>query len=349
MEIQQSTSAIPHPTSPATSLGNSVPPLNSAQPSTSRSSPAINDLTDVDNVVSMKLWLPSDFPAELRARAMSPTLIYAEHELLQAELHDCLVTVRKYRRALVIIRKSDRGDATSGSAQAMRTRQREKISGIGEKIEKAKLRYQQAWKAAHLLDPSGTWLQTYRWLDTKDIRGPSPADDLTDLAAAKLFKKLKNPSAEIGQGVYEQSWIWRVALSDSTEPEDALRVQWAKLSANASRWNEELALVPVEMGRTLTSLEWSAAQWEAQVGRRPTASPWLQAALDAYALRQAATYRDRMALFATAWIPRLARHGTQMAWMKKFSPLVPTWAWTPRKRGDPVGCECPFVIFLLCD
>jgi hypothetical protein len=298
-----------------------------------------NDLSNVENVANTRLWLPSDIPPSVRDVVAGPALVRAELELLVAELHDCLVGIRKYRRALMITRRAYRGDEHASSASAISTRQREKISGIGEKIELAKARYQAAWIAADGLNSRGTWSTTYRWLETKDIRGPTAGDDLSDLAATRLFKKLKGNISDLGQGTYEKSWIWCVALSDSTDPDDTLRVEWAKASANAARWQEELKLVPEEMGRTLAYFVWHADWWESQVGRRSEASDELQHALDAYARRQTLLIRERLVIFASAWLPALSRAGIETSWSSSFKHLVSAWAWLAPKRGDVLGCE----------
>jgi hypothetical protein len=120
-------------------------------------------------------------------------------------------------------------------------------------------------------------METYRWLDAKDIRGPSAIDDLSDLASSKLAKKLHHKDAgDLGQGTYVKSWIWCVAVTDNTDPEDTLRGEWARCAANSARWEEERELVPIEMGRTLAAFKWEAQRWKACIGTRPSASPALQ-------------------------------------------------------------------------
>jgi hypothetical protein len=308
-----------------------------------------NDLSNVENVANTRLWLPSDIPPAVRSFVAGPAIVKAELELLIAELHDCLVGIRKYRRALMITRRAYRGDEHASSAAAISARQREKISGIGEKIEAAKARYQAAWIAADGLDSRGSWSTTYRWLETKDIRGPTAGDDLSDLAATRLFKKLKGNISDLGQGTYEKSWIWCVALSNNTDPDDTLRVEWAKSSANAARWCEELKLVPEEMGRVLAYFVWHSGWWVSQVGRRSEASHELQCALDAYARRQASLIRQRLVLFVSSWLPALRRAGIKTSWDARYEDLVPTWAWLTPKRGDAVGCRVFFPIkFIDC-
>jgi hypothetical protein len=228
----------------------------------------------------------------------------------------------------------------AGSEGVARARQRERISGIGEKIETAKLRYQQAWRSADRLDPAGPWSLNFRWLNTKDIRGPSAADDLSDLAAMKISKKIRRDAADLGQGTYERSWIWNVALDGNTDPDGALRVEWAKSQANAERWEEELQLVPEEMRRTLAYFEWSASWWSQRIGARPTASIELQSALDAEARRQEALLRQRIVVFASAWLPYLKRLGLGTSWMSTYKDHIPASAWEAPRRGAALGCEC---------
>jgi hypothetical protein len=333
-----STLGTPSPFVPSTLSYTGSSPVAPTNSDTLREVDIDNDLSNVENVTNTRLWLPSDIPASVQGVVASPAIVKAELDLLIAELHDCLVGIRKYRRALMITRRAYRGDEHASSAAAISARQREKISGIGEKLEVAKLRYQAAWIAADGLDSRGPWSMTYRWLEKKDIRGPTAGDDLSDLAATRLFKKLKGNISDLGQGTYEKSWIWCVALSDNTDPDDTLRVEWAKSSANAARWREELQLIPEEMGRTLAYFVWHAGWWDSQVGRRSGASHELQGALDAYARRQASLIRQRMSLFASSWLPALARAGIETSWSARYKDLVPGWAWHTRKRGDAVGC-----------
>jgi hypothetical protein len=290
-------------------------------------------------VTTITLWLPSDLPDRVRPGVATEALIKTELALLLAELHDCLVTIRKYRRALAVTRKSSRGYKQAGSVGANRTRQRVRISGIGEKIENAKLRYQHAWRSAHSLDPAGEWALNFRWLDTKDIRGPSAADDLSDLAATKIFKKLRQDAPDLGQGIYERSWIWSATLNGNTDPDGALCVEWAKSRANALRWEEELVLVPEEMRRSLAYFEWQAASWRQRLHARPTASLDLRSALDVHARRQEDLLRQRIAVFASAWVPYLTRLGLGGSWTAQYTDLVPSSAWDAPRRGAVLGCE----------
>jgi hypothetical protein len=245
----------------------------------------------------------------------SQELIRIEWSFHLAELHDHLVGVRKYRRTYCILAASYRGAFKPGNGPA--TRPRKDMTQAGQRIDDHRIRYQAAWEAADRLNPGGPWSQVYRWLDRKDIRGPNPGDDLTDLAAVR-----KARVRDMGVGCYEQSWIW-LTVDAEDEPIDSVRVQWAKMNANATRWEEERIIVTEETRRTLASCEYEAAVWEARVGSRHGTAPHaLTEALDSYALRQAAIWRARVVEFARAWLPILAADGLGSEWTGKYSLLV---------------------------
>jgi hypothetical protein len=290
---------------------------------------ANNDLMDVEHVELVNLWLPSDVPNEVRHLVVIQELIVAEFEVLQADLHDCLVSVRRYRRLYIIVRSNTTGDWRGGSHASMQTRKRKQVSGVGEKIETSKIRYQNAWLAATRLAPDGPWAQKFCWLEQANIRGPNVSDDISDLA---LSKRRRPGNILLGQGTYESSWIWRICVG-ADEPENSVRVQYAKTLANAERWEEELILVPEEMRRTMLSFEHMVPWWSSQVNQRPEASAPLQDALAAHARREATIYQEHLVNFATTWLPELREAGIAPTWTSRYNHLVPPWAWTI-KRGN---------------
>jgi hypothetical protein len=291
-----------------------------------------NDLSAVDCAEHIKLWLPSELPTAIRHLVCSGAAVSIELDLLLAEVHDCVAAIRKQRRAHNVIRTNIRGDWKAGSEGHVRTRRQRKISDIGAKIEKSRLRYDRARKYAINIDPGGSWVTVWRVLERKDIRGPNPSDDVTDLAI--YGGKGKTHPAELGQGTYEQSWIWLVKLNDTDEPNESLRLHWCKTSANAERWVEELELVQEEMRRVLAYFVWRAQWWNSQVGRRPDEAQDLQDALDSHTRRQFAIYHDRVVVFASTWIPELAWAGHTPDWAQQYHSLIPSHAWKPRKRGQ---------------
>jgi hypothetical protein len=291
-----------------------------------------NDLSAVDRAEDIRIWLPSEIPYSVRHLVCSSAASSIEFDLLQAEVHDCLVNVRRFRRAHNVIRTNSRGDWKAGSEASVRTRRQRKISDIGAKIDKARICYVNAWDRSQVLHPNGSWTNTYKKLEKADIRGPNPADDITDLAMSSGKNHLRG--TKLGQGTYHQSWIWLVALSGSDEPHESLRLHWCKTAANAERWREELELVQEEMRRVLSYFTWHAQWWQNQIDRRQDAEPSLQQALDAHARRQYAIYFDRVVLFASTWIPELSRAGHTPEWTQPYHAFIPAHAWVPRKRGQ---------------
>jgi hypothetical protein len=236
---------------PIPSLPHGSPP---AAPKSS-SSMEMNDIMDVDGAEYIKLWLPSDISPEHRLRVCSQRAVDIETMLLGAELHDSLVALRKWRRAYCLVRSFYLG-ALSVKGVISNTRKRGEISHAAEKVDSARIRYQRAWDARDRLDHHGDWKLVFRELRREDIRGPNPGDDSADLKAVK--RRNDRRDRDQGAGHYEQSWIW-LTLNTADEPNDQVRVQWAKMTANAERWEEELRLVPEEMRRTLASFEFEVS------------------------------------------------------------------------------------------
>jgi hypothetical protein len=265
-----------------------------------------DDLSDLNNIENFRLWMPSDIPSDVRMKICSSAALDAEFALLVADLHDSLVNVRKYRALWAAVRSYYKGEFKVGTSSSNTTRKRKEMSTAGEKVNLHKLRYQHAWDAADQLKPGGTWSLTYRRLQSKDIRGPRPGDDMEDLEATGGPDPRPR---DHGVGYYDQSWIWRT-ISDSSEPLDHIRAQWAKSVAVQDRWVEELELVVEEMRRTLASFDWESKRWSGLIGsRRNTTTVHLSAALDAYAERQAVSIRSREEKFARTWKKTLDEAG----------------------------------------
>jgi hypothetical protein len=194
------------------------------------------------------------------------------------------------------------------------------MTQAGEKIDASRILYQTSWSAAYELNGTGKWLDDYRRLEKKDIRGPNPGDDGEDLEA---HGGSHPRTRDCGRGQYEDSWIWRTIMVED-EPVDQVRVQWAKAKANQDRWDEEFLLVLEEMRRTIASFEWQIRWWKTQQNRRELDStPNLHQALTAYARRQADEWQKRADLFATTWIPELRDCGRPHLLPSRYNVLVP--------------------------
>jgi hypothetical protein len=244
------------PTPPPRVTPSTSSPTTAATTSSAASANVeMNDLMDHDGAEWIKLWLPSDVPPEHRLQVCSQRAVDIETMLLDAELNDSLIALRKWRRAYCLVRSFYLG-ALSGNGVVSGTRKRSEISHAAEKVDAARIRYQRAWAARNRLDTDGTWKAVFRELRRDDIRGPNPGDDTEDLKAAS--RRRERRERDQGAGRYEQSWIW-LTLNTADDPDDQLRVQWAKMTANAERWEEEHRLVPEEMRRTLASFQFEVS------------------------------------------------------------------------------------------
>jgi hypothetical protein len=258
----------PSEDSDAPSPPNALPTASPRNPSSASSPPAaattssagsanveMNDIMDHEGAEWIKLWLPSDVPPEHRLHVCSQRAVDIETTLLDAELNDSLVALRKWRRAYCLVRSFYLGSlAPDGVASG--TRKRGEISHAAEKVDAARIRYQRAWTARNHLDADGDWKVVFRELRRDDIRGPNPGDDTADLKAAS--RRSERRPRDQGAGRYEQSWIW-LTLNTADDPNDQMRVQWAKMTANTERWEEEQQLVPEEMRRTLASFQFEVS------------------------------------------------------------------------------------------
>ena len=81
-----------------------------------------------------------------------------------------------------------------------------------------------------------------------------------------------------------------------------LRCEWVKSKARADRWNEEVLLVKEEMRRVLAFLEWKAAWWTKEGGRRDLdVRPDIADGIRAYAAKQAHVNRALAHSFKMRW------------------------------------------------
>jgi hypothetical protein len=81
----------------------------------------------------------------------------------------------------------------------------------------------------------------------------------------------------------------------------ALRVEWAKCKARASRWNEEILLVEEEMRRVIAFGRWKADWWKAQITRRHGIENGLYEGLRAYAVEHEALEREFADALEAKW------------------------------------------------
>ncbi|KAJ6479688.1 hypothetical protein C8R45DRAFT_832549 [Mycena sanguinolenta] len=112
------------------------------------------------------------------------------------------------------------------------------------------------------------------------------------------------PRTAPGESKCIMSWIWTVregSGGDEKDLHDSIQVEWSRVKARKTRWQEEVELLQEEMQRTLCYLDWQATWWEARQDARPTTSHSVRTALCAYALKQAGLHRRLAADFNSQW------------------------------------------------
>ncbi|KAJ7707095.1 hypothetical protein B0H16DRAFT_1746660 [Mycena metata] len=210
--------------------------------------------------------------------------------------------------------------------QGANTRSRTLVARNESKIRLHSEKYQAAWNAIRQLQGGDARKVGWRRLLQSDIRLMEDAEDLKKrdkrrkkedarrrARTRQLIAEGEHVEEDDGDDGWEDdngdgatttesrrvvSWIWTVAgtTGSDAELEEGLRIEWAKAYARSRRWKEEIRLLREEQRRVLESLEHEARKWEARAGRGvikvgEVEEGFAQGAI-AYALRQAAMYRD---------------------------------------------------------
>ena len=285
-----------------------------------------------------------------------------------AQADDSLGNIRRLRRLLQGL--MDQNTKHPNQTQQNITRTKGIFTRLQTRISRAVERYRHARRAMLVLDPlqqlSPGWMRRFQELEDKHVKGPG------------------REHYETSEGTFQPSWIWLVPrltgrvpnesttmtptsgsqladpvpdAAEDLEAAHSMRVHWAKCQARAERYEEEVALIVEEMGRTLSYFQWKKSQW---LSRRPlqeqspppsptvqvtvapstttpltptpstvtssTAIPLVatpppiegQRGLNAYAYRQAHTYKMLTVSFANRWRGILVPHGLGAGWLHQY-------------------------------
>ncbi|RPD52385.1 hypothetical protein L226DRAFT_474292, partial [Lentinus tigrinus ALCF2SS1-7] len=259
------------------------------------------------------LWLPSALPPAFASNELLSGLRKKEQRLRLAQLSDALAEIRRIRRVLAAVSEFSRMNVV-GLGQRLMTRQQGLYKRFQEKQKRAAERYRAARTAMVSLNPTGSWVCTFKPLLNSDLRGPRREDD------------------EIvpSEGRYEPSWIWLTSLSidestgdrmhpaDSEEFLETMRAEWARSKARADRWDEEERLLLEEMRRVIEYFQWKSRWWRTQATGQPNVSARLQRGLRVYAYKQAAVYTNLARRTASTWVHELASMGPLPEWIKPY-------------------------------
>ncbi|EIN05219.1 hypothetical protein PUNSTDRAFT_75000 [Punctularia strigosozonata HHB-11173 SS5] len=260
------------------------------------------------------LLLPSGLDAGMRRNSSLHTVVNIETRMRLAQAQDSLIQLRHLRRVYQGLSTRLRKKVW-GVGQKTNTRSRTILQGFLEKIHACRDDYRAAYGALKQLDADGSWTSYLLPLRDEDISGPGKDEE-------------EEVEYRTKQKEYIKSWIWlttvpgkRVVSAEEisdTELNEQVRAQWAKTDARAARWEEEVILLVEEMRRTLVWLEWRAGWWEARSKERTNVAVDLQRGLIAYAMKQQSIQRQRLALFASRWIPLLRAHQLGSDWRGQY-------------------------------
>ena len=258
------------------------------------------------------LYLPSSLPPHIRNQVELRDICDKERRLREAQADDSLAHIRRLRRVIQGMWQFKKF-GISGTGNRPNTRILATYQSLLNNIQKHAQVYRSAYAALDVLDPGGTWSRRLRVLLDKDISGPG-----------------KDPEDSTQNGRYEPSWIWLVVHNLSAEMEvveedfnDSMRVEWAKVTARAARWNEELLIVQEEIRRVLAFFAWKSSWWVDSASRRIVDDdPALVDGIHAYAYKQAAIQTRMAERCASHWLPVLEQHGITPGWKADFMDSV---------------------------
>ncbi|KAF7305216.1 CxC2 domain-containing protein [Mycena kentingensis (nom. inval.)] len=249
-----------------------------------------------------KLWLPSDLTEEEREWACGEGLVEAEARLRAAQVEGTLVSIRGqvFARAHVVAERN-----ANAVGQRAGTRSGTLLGRMGTRLARDAARYRQSWKAARSLKGEG-FIPQFKELRDEDLR--VVGEDEPDAAARAALgcigaphRVRQEPSATLSNRTV--SWIWALRTEEENDRamHDSVRLEWSKSRARRDRWIEEVELIREEKKRVLLGLATLEREWMERAGRTHERDAELDAALAAYALRQANLAARRASHFETLW------------------------------------------------
>ncbi|KAF9020723.1 hypothetical protein BDZ89DRAFT_1138473 [Hymenopellis radicata] len=252
---------------------------------------------------NIKLWMPSDVPAQDRDTFVKPYLVRMETLLQREQCSNALLKMRlKLHAKNHIIRFRDK----NVSGQKRSSRARTLIDRVSDQVDFFAAQYRCAQGALASLVGSGG-VGEFRVLTQEDISSKFVEDH--NAKAARRLARISGRESRLRPAVADAedadnygaearggskrklSWIWTAAgTPDASTQEylyESVRVEWCKSWARCQRWGEEVKLLKVEMERVITTLLWLASQWRLRSEEDLPGSEELKAGRRAYALRQA--------------------------------------------------------------
>ncbi|KAJ7016056.1 hypothetical protein C8F04DRAFT_983227, partial [Mycena alexandri] len=175
---------------------------------------------------AVKLFMPSELAAAVRAQACEKGLEAIEEEMREGELQE---TLEELRQALRLRTMTNRFRQRNMTVQRALTRGQGVLRQITIRVHKAKLRYRYARNALARLQGHGPWEKTYKVLEEGDVRGINErAAAEEELAERETMRELgaiveggiaAAEGVTAGEGRHKTSWIWWTTKTDGAEEE----------------------------------------------------------------------------------------------------------------------------------
>ncbi|KAL1658224.1 hypothetical protein GGF50DRAFT_67680 [Schizophyllum commune] len=278
----------------------------------------------VDEVESMRLFLPFELTNTAREAVCAPGVVKTEIALCVAEAEQSLEDLR---RALRLKTATNQFRQANVRHIGMATRAHTAFDKIAKRVHIAKARYRFARNCLLRLQGPGDWERRLRPLEDEDVWALNEralnAEELVERDRARALGHDVDWSVDdtvvlagvlnAGEGSRRLSWIWYLDPGQAAVTEgnlnEALRVEFLKSKARRDRDREEILLLLEEMRRVIASLDHDAQEWVQRAHARAGCDTALADGLCSYAMEQAALRSERAAVLDSKWenVRRAAR------------------------------------------
>ncbi|KIY60775.1 hypothetical protein CYLTODRAFT_483077, partial [Cylindrobasidium torrendii FP15055 ss-10] len=248
-----------------------------------------------------RVFAPSDLPQNALQvpRGCPRAFLDAEERLREAE---CRESLRGLQHSLRLRSAAHFFTVKNVTGHNPNTRAEAMLKKITVDIYLHKIRYRYGRAALLRLRGHGTWEDELQELNEGDVRALNErmltAEEESEqerVHQAGHFIDIdltfaRNSVSQPGEGTRLLSWIWRMrptGANESSDVQDALKIEYCKARARALRWEEEVSLLLAETERVPTFARTKAEKWRSRAVVANCEDPLLAEGYAAYAYEQA--------------------------------------------------------------
>ncbi|KAL1739935.1 hypothetical protein HDZ31DRAFT_48503, partial [Schizophyllum fasciatum] len=262
------------------------------------------DIQRAIDAEQMKIYMPSDLPANIRRMACAEGLPEKELKLRVAQARDLLQSIRRklHAKQYHIVWRNE-----NATGQKKSTRARQLLETLQEKISMDANGYRKAREAIQALR-GVNYADDFPPLLASDLRLEGEEDEpdsaaMTQLARAGAAHRPRQ--IHVSSGTQKMSWIWTATgLPDADKDAnvvETVRCLWAKALARKERWQEEVIIIQEDMRRCLRSLETESIIWRARAAVDIGKGREYASGMRAYANRHANQWMELRDHFLAGW------------------------------------------------